>query len=156
MRRTTIHLALTVAVLVVYSGVLLWVGPTSHVEQFPFFKWQLFSKVPSEINTSYGVRLLEVDGQELDPPRYFEKSDDLFGNRARSPEAATLLKSWGGHLEAFRPLRAEASRELFETRFLQSATTVHYEVVKRRYDIIERVECDCFVSEEVIGEYHVG
>ncbi len=154
MRRTTIHLALTVAVLVVYSGVLLWVGPQSHEEKFPFFKWQLFSKVPSAVNTSYGVRLLEVDGRPLDPPRYFEQSRDIFGT-ARSPEAVNLLRSWGGHIEAYRPLRAESSRELFEGRYLQSAQSVRYQVVKRRYDIIERVECDCFLSEEVIGEYHL-
>lgn len=148
-------LMLTAALLVTYSGVLLWFGPTTPRETFPFFNWQLFSKVPPAVNTSYGVRILEVDGVPVDPPRYFEASPDLFPS-AKSPEASTAARAWGGHLRAGREVESEFAQDLFEARFLATATHVRYEFVERRYDIIERVSCDCYVSEEVLGEFEYG
>jgi len=92
---------LTAALMAVYSGVLWWNGPTSNHEMFPVFNRKLFSKVPPAVNTSYGIRVLEVDGEAVDPPRYFEESKDIFPH-AKSPEAATLIRAFGGHLEAGR------------------------------------------------------
>ena len=154
-RRTSVLLTLTAALLVGYCGVLLWVGPTSARETFPFFNWQLFSKVPPEVNTSYGVRILEVDGVDVDPPRYFEASPDLFPS-AKAPEASTAALAWGRHLRADRELESAVAQDLFEARFFASATTVRYEFVERRYDVIERVDCECYVSEEVLGEFEYG
>lgn len=152
-RGTLRPLALTLALVVAYSAVLLVVGPSSHVEKFPVFKWQLFSQAPSEIATSYGIRLLEVNGRPSDPPTYFEES--LFP-QAKSPDASVLVNSWGRHLAAGRTGHADDNRALFESRFLSTASTVRYEVVERRYDVIERVTCDCYLSERVLGEHQYG
>lgn len=141
------------ALVAAYSLVLLAVGPDANVEKFPVFKWQLFSKVPPEVSTSYGIRLLEVNGRPNDPPTYFEAS--LFPT-AKSPEASVLVNSWGRHLVADRLDRAEESRALFESRFISSASTVRYQVVERRYDVIERVTCDCYLSERVLSEHRYG
>jgi hypothetical protein len=153
--RTSVHLLLTAGLIIGYCGILLWAGPSADKETFPFFKWQLFSKVPMPVNTSYGVRVLEVDGVAVDPPRYFEESPDLFTS-AKSPEAATLTKAWAQHHKAGRRMDAAYSQELFHTRYFSPATSVRYELVERRYDIRERVECHCYLSEEVLGEYEYG
>lgn len=154
-RRTTIHLMLTAGLIAVYSAVLLWTGPTSITETFPVFNWQLFSKVPHPVSTSYGVRILEVDGVPLDPPRYFEEAGDLFPN-AKAPEAPTAAKAWGQHVQAGRLPEAAYVEELYEARFFSAVESVRYELVVRRYDVVERVECSCFLSEEVIGEFEYG
>lgn len=138
-----------------YSAVLLWTGPTSAIETFPVFNWQLFSKVPHPVSTSYGVRIREVDGVPLEPPRYFEEAGDLFPN-AGAPEAPTAAKAWAQHIKAGRLPEAAYVEELYEARFMANARSVRYELVERRYDIRERIECDCFVSEEVIGDFEYG
>jgi hypothetical protein len=141
--------------LVSYLVVLVVNGPRSSIEAFPVSRWELFSMVPPRENTSYGVRLVEVDGVVLDPPRYFEESRDLFRS-ARSPDVPVLVARWGRHAEAGRESDAEAARRLFESRFLADAGTVRYELVLRRYDIVERVECGCYVSEEVLDAHRFG
>jgi len=146
---------LTAALMAVYSGVLWWNGPTSNHEMFPVFNWQLFSKVPPAVNTSYGIRVLEVDGEAVDPPRYFEESKDIFPH-AKSPEAATLIRAFGGHLEAGRMPEVAFVREVLESRYFEPHTSVRYQVVRRRYHVLERVECECYLAEEVMDEFEYG
>ncbi len=143
-------MAATAALLLVYGAVLVLRGPTSGSELFPVFKWELFSKVPPREQTSYGVRLLEVDGEVLDEPIYFEEALHLFRS-ARSPDVPTLVRSWSQHVAAGNFEESVRSQILFEARFLESRP-VRYQLVRRTYDIVERVDCGCFISEEVIFE----
>ena len=47
-------------------------------------------------------------------------------------------------------------RTILETRYLSGANDATYELVDREYDIEQRVECDCFISEVVIDRFTTG
>lgn len=149
-RRDLVPIVATAALLLVYGAVIVVRGPASGHELFPVFKWELFSKVPPREQTSYGVRLLEVDGEVLDEPIYFEKASHLFRS-TRSPDVPTLVRRWSQQVAAGNFEESIRSQMVFEARFLESRD-VRYQLVRRTYDIVERVECGCFLSEEVIFE----
>jgi len=125
-------------------------------ERFPFFKWELFSRVPRSQQEDYGVRFVEVDGQPVDPPVYFEQADE-FLSTSRSPDAQSTIRNIGRAVEHDQPVLLTDNRALFEGRHLQELESATYEVVKRRYDLVERVDCiGCFEEETVLDEFTVG
>jgi hypothetical protein len=146
-RRTTRWLAMTLGLVAVYSGVLVWAGPTAP-ERFPFFRWELFSKVPPPERSDFGVRIVAIGDEVLDPPLYFEQARRHFP-LARSPEGYQLIQRWGSQLRRGELLRADTTRKLLEARYLVSAEPVRYELVARTYDVLDRAACECFTSEEV-------
>lgn len=152
MRRSTARVLCTLAVLVLYVGVLWNEGFRSNTEVFPFFKWELFSQVPPQINTSYSARILEIDGEALAEPLYFEEAREYQRN-AQSPEAQLVLQRFGQAMDRGEILRTANQQELFEDRWLEADKTVRYELVKREFDVLERISCDCYISEEVMGVF---
>lgn len=151
MRGATARLLATFAVILLYVGVLWNEGFHSNHEVLPFFKWELFSRVPDRMNSSYSARILEIDGEVLEEPLYFEEARDHLRN-ARSPEAQLVLQRFGQALERDEIIRAGNQRELFEDRWLE-AERVRYVMVRRDYDLLERISCRCYVSEKVIGVF---
>jgi hypothetical protein len=125
-------------------------------EIFPFFKWDLFSRVPNSDQEDYGIRFVEVDGRPVDPPVYFEEADELIST-SRSPDAQSTIRNIGRAVEHDQPVVLAENRALFEGRQLQGLDSATYEVVKRRYDLIERIDCvDCFEDETVLDEFTMG
>jgi hypothetical protein len=53
------------------------------------------------------------------------------------------------------PLRGAKVFETYAGRFLQGHQ-VDVEIVRRRFDVLERRRCDCFLEEKVIGTYSTG
>lgn len=154
-RRTTLHLLVTTAILVGYSAMLLVAGP-SGPERFPFFKWSLFSVVPDEETVDFGIRVVEVGGRPVSPPRYLEDATGL-GLPTHSIDAVTLTQELGAAVTEGRIDDAEAARAILEVRFLSGPAPVRYELVRRRFDLLERRECaDCFIEEEVLDEHRTG
>jgi hypothetical protein len=118
-------------------------------EVFPVFSWSLFSSTPDPIREDFGVRLLELDGRELSPPVYLEQSGLVSGGAAAQAREAVQRLS--------RALRQNDDQlpalvAFFESTYFDQYSTGRYQVVLRRYDILERGSCDCYLSEEVLAE----
>jgi len=140
----------SVAFIAVYAGAILWRGPFNGDLLFPFHRWELFSQVPPATNRTYSIRLLEVDGKVLDPPRYFDEAHG-YVDQPNSPVASQLMSDLGSALRRGDLDRSVKAKIQLESRFMQGRRTARYEVVLRTFDILERFECDCFTSEEVVG-----
>ena len=119
-------------------------------EVFPIFRWSLFSTTPDPIRAESGVRLLELDGRELSPPVYLERSGLVSGGRAAQARAAVQRLS--------RAVRQNDDQlpalvAFFESTYFEQYSTGRYQVVLRRFEILERASCDCYLSEEVLAEF---
>lgn len=151
-RRTSKHdsrlLRAAVAFLVLYICVLVVNGPAKP-EFFPFFNWSLFSNVPDPQQEDFGIRFISVDGKPLEPPLYLEKSQSL-GLPSGSPDAYKAIQNWGKAVVKGQILRAANGRDVVEDRYLANLKRADYELVSRRYDILQRYKCDCFLAETVL------
>jgi hypothetical protein len=129
---------------------------TDRGERLPVFSWSLFSEVPDAEKTDYGVRFLAVDGTPLDEPTYFELASDHLST-TRDPAAHSLIDQIGDSLVRDEPMRAALQRDLFESRFLQDLDGARYEVVRRTYDVLDRIECvGCYIDVEVLATFELG
>jgi hypothetical protein len=158
MKRTRRFGWLTVAILVVYAvaltpGIRAYTQERGARETFPFFNWDLFSRVPKPEQVSYGFRFTAIDGQRLDAPTYFEET--LLPAHQSSP-AQIMIGVIGGAHERGDATTVERYREVWESRYLQPLTSASYELVRREFTIEERYECDCFTSEVVLAEFTMG
>jgi hypothetical protein len=144
----------TVVLLVVYLVVLVANGPRNGDEVFPFFNWELFSRVPEPERTSWSVRLVEVNGEPLPDGVYFEDAGGIVP-LAGSSAAFVTMQRFGQGVEAADPVRVDEARRVLESRYLGHFDAVSYELVRRTYDVLDRVTCDCFTDEVVIGEFSI-
>lgn len=142
------------AFIVLYLAVVVANGPTAP-ERFPFFSWSLFSKMPDAEISDYSIRFVEVDGRVLDQPLYFEDANALVGTSG-SPGARDTIRRLGSSLDADRAMEVALSEQRLEETYLNRLVGAEYEVVRRRFDILERRRCDCFESETVIGRGSFG
>ena len=122
----------------------------AHREVIPVFSWSLFSATPDPIRTDHGVRLLELDGRELSPPVYLERSGLVSGGIAA--QAREAVQDLSRALEQDDD-RLPALVAYFESTYLGQYSTGRYQVVLRRFDILERGSCDCYLSEQVLAEF---
>ena len=53
-------------------------------------------------------------------------------------------------------MEAAVSEQRLEESYLNRLVAAEYEVVKRRFDFLERRRCDCFLSETVVGNGSFG
>ena len=123
-------------------------------EKVPFFGWSLFSEVPQPRETNYSVRLLELDGKRFDPPVYFEEAHLV--DQARLVQSTRAMQGFGRAAEGTDAATAAFHAQRFKDVYLTKYQTGRYEVVKRTFDIRDRFECECFIEEEVVGEYSFG
>jgi hypothetical protein len=154
LRHSRAAVRILVGVLVVYLAVVAVNGPRNSTEIFPFFNWELFSRVPPAERESYSIRLVAVNGQAIEPV-YFEKARRYLSTTA-IPDAATLLQRIGLSVARGDDARADSQRRLFESRFLAELHSAQYELVRRRYSVLDRLECDCFTEETVVRRYRFG
>lgn len=145
---------LGVAFLVAYVGVLIWNGPVNTKEAFPAFNWSLFSEMPEPQLTDYSIRLTEVDGQKLPEPLYYDEAKGYISTPFR-PEPYLVMQQMGHAIVADQPERFSSAREVLESRWMENLDSAEYEIVQRKFDIIERVGCDCFTEETVLREVSI-
>ncbi len=113
--------------MVVYAVVLAIRGPMNPETVFPFARWELFSRVPLEVTTSVSVRLIEVDGVVLDPPLYFDESEEHV-DQPRSAVAAALMEQLGAGLrdgDVAKAARAQAMSSSQGVASLSSSRLCH-------------------------------
>lgn len=122
-------------------------------EVFPFFVWELFSRVPQDHQVDYAVRLVEMDGTALAEPTYFERST-LPLHQAGPAQA--MLGVIGRAYEGGDQDRLDRYREIWESRYLEPLTTATYELVRREYTVEGRHECECFTRETVLATFTMG
>jgi hypothetical protein len=149
---------LLVGILAVYSvflarGLHAFSQERGAGETFPFFVWELFSRVPKPEQTSYGVRLTAMDGTVLTTPVYYE--DSLLPTHQSSPAQAMIAVIGRAYAQGDEE-RVERYRTIFESRYLQPLEQATYELVWREFDIEERYSCECYTSETVIAEFTLG
>ena len=138
--------------LLVY-GVIIGIASRSQ-ETFPFFSWDLFSRVPDE-GADYTVRINEAAGMPGPLPVYFEDANLQLG--AQEIQGYRALQAMGKSLEEGDDMRSTVLRENFESTYLSRLSRVRYELVRRTYDIRKRVDCrTCFTGVSVIGTYTTG
>jgi hypothetical protein len=105
-------------------------------EVFPLFSWSLYSTVPRE-EADYGVRVLTVGGQALDPPLFFEDARSFFPyvNQSQLMMTVQLL---GRALDSGNAEAVKRYRRLVERHHLRGRGVVHYEIVRRAFNTLAR------------------
>ena len=125
-------------------------------EVFPFFVWELFSRVPPAERESYGLRFVSVNGDLLGAPMYFEEAGAYLPT-SHSPEAQQIIRQMGQALAAGQPLGVAFNRDILETRHMQQLTSADYEIVRVRFDLLERFDCpDCYLEETPVAQFTLG
>jgi hypothetical protein len=141
----------TLAFCLLYALVAL----PSRNERFPLFSWNLFSNASNPTGTDYSVRLVEADGLKARLPVYYERSGLQSGGR--EIQGYTALQRLGQAFDQGQKLRVETLRNAFESSYLNDLTHVRYELVRRTFNIRDRVDCDsCFTKETVLATYGTG
>lgn len=117
---------------------------------FPLNSWALFSKVPAEV-TDYGVRLLELNGERITAPNFVERG----GPRPAlaTVEAYGLIQKLGRALGNDDRHSVGRARRALEGIYLSGAEPFRYEVVRRRYDPIERWGGGALRAAETVGQF---
>lgn len=121
-------------------------------EIFPLFSWSLFSTVPAQ-DENYGVRLLAVRGAPLATPTFFEEARGLVAE-PESIAAFMTVQRLGVALSTDNARDAAAARRLLERHHLRGLDDVRYEVVRRRFDTLERWSTGALRSSEVVAVLH--
>jgi len=151
--RTRRLLTLALGSLVAYGAILsVATVVRGSAEIFPFFSWQLFAGVPAPIDQDYGVRLTAADGRAIAPAVYFEDAASYI-SASHSISARALIQDLGRNLERKRSPQSARERAILESRYLQDLGSGRYQVVRRRFDVIDRVDCRCFIEEAVVAEF---
>ena len=142
-------IAVGVAFVVLYLGVLVVNGPTTTPEAFPFFSWSLFSEIPDPVQTDYTIRFTEVDGRALDPPVDLEDARDFLPTSGRAATYLTVQALGRASAGGPAPPHRQGA-EALEANHLAALDSAQYQVVERRFDILERDRCDCVLDEVVL------
>lgn len=141
-----------VGVVLIYPLIALSTYATLDREIFPFFWWELFSYIPAQFKSDYGLEIVKYDDQLLEAPLYFEEAASLLPD----PESITAyitIQSLGEAITDGDDAEVERLRGLIEGPHLSNPSAVEYQIVKRDYDILEKWRCQCTDSETVIAEF---
>ncbi len=112
---------------------------TAQHERFPFFAWDLFSSVPAADQTNFSARLISADGFTHPLPVYFEHAKLI--PAGQEIQGVFVLQALGKAVTSGYHTRVESLRRTFETGYLGHLSNVHYEIVRRVYDIRVRSRC---------------
>lgn len=140
MKSYRISILCLVAFSVVYaliSGtVLVLLRGGGHGEIYPFAPWALFCFAPND-ETDFAVRLTAVDGQPLDSPQFFEELPHF--NQHQRTIGVGIIQELGRLSSDQQSPEFDRQRRLFESNYLKHISTqTEYEIVRRRYDVLER------------------
>jgi hypothetical protein len=147
LRRTEWLLRVAIVLCVLYAAIPV---VANRQEIFPVFRWDLFAKTPNPVRVDSSVRLLELDGRALSPPVYLEEAGIVVEGAAAQARSGMerLARAVRNEEEGLEPLRAR-----FEMTYLGGYQSGRYELVQRRYDILERRTCECYLAEVVLAEF---
>lgn len=118
-------------------------------EVFPFFNWALFS-FPPRLYDEWTVRVLELNGQPLQPPRMFGQVPAL--QAGVDTGTRKQVREWGKRVQAGDAEGAARQRALFENLFI-GQQQVRYQLVVEHADPIERWRDGSVQATEVLGEF---
>jgi hypothetical protein len=120
-------------------------------ERFPFFAFDLFTKVPPQKSADYDVRIIEGNGLPR-VPVFFE--DAHLQDPATLIQGYFVIQQFGKLLARHNGPQSDAIRKQFESTYLSRVPHARYEVVVRTYDIRKRISCrSCFTKLRVLGAY---
>lgn len=121
-------------------------------ELFPFFSWELFSHIPPPEITSYGIRFSSANGQTLTPPIYFEEAKHLTPY-ADSVDAFVTIQSLGQAVEQSDQSKMMATQQLIQSAYFGELTSANYQLVRRRFDLLERWQLNQYAQENVLTDF---
>lgn len=119
-------------------------------ELFPFFSWELFSYIPADTITSYGIRFSSANGESLAQPIYFEEAKHLTPY-ADSVDAFVTLQSLGNAIAQNDAQQTAATQQLLQGTYFGDMSAAEYAIVRRRFDLLERWRHNRYLEEEVIA-----
>lgn len=137
----------TVIACLLYGGIAVGAGAD---EVIPLFRWNLFSTVPAPVHTDYSIRLLGRGGAR--PGQYYEETGLSSGGR--EAQAYEAMQTLGSATER-NLASASERRRAFASTYLSGLAPGRYQIVRRTYDLKDRITCECFESERVLGEYQI-
>jgi hypothetical protein len=78
-------------------------------------------------------------------------------NGGREIQGYAALQQIGRALDEGQKRQADTLRRTFESTYLSDLTHLRYELVRRTFNIRDRVDCDsCFIGATVLGTYGTG
>jgi hypothetical protein len=138
--------------LVVYLGfVVLRESRAGAEEVFPFASWSLFSLVPNQVE-DFSLRVTRLNGKPLEPPKYFEALYKVLPSVSDHSARMTIQKL-GRALAAGKGEDAKFWRDHLEQSYLAKFADVDYQVVHRRYDVMDRWRQNRIDDETVMASY---
>jgi|SRR5687768_421047 len=123
-------------------------------DRFPVASWSLFSKVPNE-TTDYSLRLLEVRGERLADPVFFEDANRWLSN-TRSHAARISIQRLGRAVAAKDEAEVARVRAYLEDLHLRHAGDATYQVVSRTYDPLARYRGEPIDNVRTRATFRVG
>ncbi len=150
--------AIAIIFLCLYAGI----GFTAHLaareaeDVYPFFSWFLFVTVPQRSQSSFDIRIIAVDGKELDPPQLLFQNAEAFMRpdpAKRDMLALALAQALGRALRQENQIEIERFREQLASRFIIPVT---YEVREIGYDPIEYFKSKSVATSTILGTFTTG
>lgn len=121
-------------------------------EIYPIWSWDLFSTVPQPHQTDYALRFLEIEGDFLPTPVYFEQANHWI-SITESIDAHAVILAIAQAIIADNEPEVSRLRKLLEAQYLYEVQSGHYEIVQRQYDLRERWLTGEFQAEASIGSF---
>lgn len=138
------------SVYVATAGTTLLLARTgAHTEIYPIFAWDLFSVVPNQ-TADYGLRIVALDGTPLESPAFLETLHDV--GTSFSVATHMAIQELGAAQKADDLPRQKRLQALLAGTALGGLQrAVRYELVLRRYDVLERYRDGLFSELTVIA-----
>lgn len=124
-------------------------------ERYPFASWSLFSKVPGVVD-DHGLLLISINGRQLEPPVMFEESGRWFWAAGHHAAYCAIL-DFGSAVAQENEPEMERRRRLVERLYLGGGkASVEYQLVRRRWDPMQRWRGGDFIELEVLSSHRVA
>lgn len=108
-------------------------------EVYPFFSWDLFSRVPGETFEDFDLLIHKIGDKEFNPPVFFKQTEGLYDKRdTRIGNYHPLIINLALSVKDQNLDEIFRNRSILESKFLLHP--VEYEVVTVKFNTIERFE----------------
>ncbi|NQV93275.1 hypothetical protein HQ403_02125 [Candidatus Kaiserbacteria bacterium] len=151
----TVLKRILVAIGVVYFSTSFFITHTATREISPFFTWQVFKIVPHKTQSSYSIRILAYQGNQLETPVLLDDAWDVYlsSKLYGPPQFQRLVEDLGRSMELSSTKElSETYREKLEESFLSGP--VVYELVRYTFDVLEYADTGTVSSEEHIAVFN--
>lgn len=123
---------------------------TPRHEVFPVFSWFLFPLTPN-LESKFALRLHQVAGELLEPPRYYEKAEGIV-NEPKSIRVYQMVQDLGVAEKRNDSEEIKRLRSILENNYLH--TPCRYELLVVTYDPVKRWKTG-LMHEETVSTYNV-